>query len=719
MKSDMDALMARVRQLVDGVPKSSIHPGLRLDKYITPCPKQEQQKEAMLQMGLTEQFAGNGVLAQMLQRRNAVLRGLEAVNWNRTTAGPLTLHLARTSSLENAGICLHPTYGFVYLPGTGLKGMARAWAETIWKPAQESKEAAQKQIDAVFGWARSKERKDECSGCVVFHDAWPTRWPRLSLDIANPHHPDYYQGKDDPGDWESPVPVSFLAISEGVEFQFAISARGGRTETALLELAREGLDGALSHLGAGAKTAAGYGRFRDGAPFQTPARVRKEHTLTLTTPGFFAGADQKDASGCKLRGATLRGLLRWWWRTLHAGFLTRDQMLSLEKAIWGGMGKKEGEEASSAVSLSLIATSGTSPERFDREMIKRARGIPFELDKKVPPGLNYLSYGMDDSGRQRYYLPAGATWKLVMTARPSRCATLSLTSEKVMEQATSALWLLCQFGGLGSKSRKGFGCLALDGDASQPLSASQVQERLAVIRSQAADLRKSIGFGGGFQVQQAVPGSLELMLPLVELDLGQRDPFIAIHLLGGSVQKFASSLKHQSVKAALGLPRSIDMNPKHPLHGPKGDRHAAPVQYHLFLKNGRYAVRVTALPVPTLRKLEESTTVLGNLLESLKTDLPQRVAGFKPARLNAAPQRFSGPKHVNVPSAPVDKTEEGELLAEKTKKLGWMVRGLSSDRSGPIVNTKEVPPEAQPGTVVKVKLVSTDPKNPSFRYLKP
>ena len=227
------------------------------------------------------------------------------------------------------------------------------------------------------------------------------------------------------------------------------------------------------------------------------------------------------------------------------------------------------------------------------------------------------------------------------------------------------------------------------------------------------------GFGGGFQVQQAVPGSLELMLPLVELDLGQRDPFIAIHLLGGSVQKFASSLKHQSVKAALGLPRSIDMNPKHPLHGPKGDRHAAPVQYHLFLKNGRYAVRVTALPVPTLRKLEESTTVLGNLLESLKTDLPQRVAGFKPARLNAAPQRFSGPKHVNVPSAPVDKTEEGELLAEKTKKLGWMVRGLSSDRSGPIVNTKEVPPEAQPGTVVKVKLVSTDPKNPSFRYLKP
>ena len=709
MKSDMDALMARVRQLVDGVPKSSIHPGLRLDKYITPCPKQEQQKEAMLQMGLTEQFAGNGVLAQMLQRRNAVLRGLEAANWNRTTAGPLTLHLARTSSLENAGICLHPTYGFVYLPGTGLKGMARAWAETIWKPAQASKEAAQKQIDAVFGWARSKKRKDECSGCVVFHDAWPTRWPRLSLDIANPHHPGYYQGKDDPGDWESPVPVSFLAISEGVEFQFAISARGGRTETALLELAREWLDGALSHLGAGAKTAAGYGRFRDGAPFQTPARVREEHTLTLTTPGFFAGADQKDASGCKLRGATLRGLLRWWWRTLHAGFLTRDQMLSLEKAIWGGMGKKEGEEASSAVSLSLIATSGTSPQRFDREMIKRARGIPFELNKKVTPGLNYLSYGMDDSGRQRYYLPAGATWKLVMTARPSRCATLSLTSEKVMEQATSALWLLCQFGGLGSKSRKGFGCLALDGDASQPLSASQVQERLAVIRSQAAGLRKSIGFSGGFQVQQAVPGSLELMLPPVELDLGQSDPFIAIHLLGGSVQKFTHSLDRKQ-RPVLGLPRT---------NSPVKGRHPSPIHYHLFQRGGRYAVRITALPVRSLGNLNETNSILKEMLNYLKTDLPQRVAGFKPARLNAAPQRFSGPKHVNVPGAPVDKTEDGELLPEKTNNGGWKVRGLSSELAGPIINTGDVPADAQPGTVVKVRLVSDNRKNPSFRYLKP
>jgi CRISPR-associated protein Cmr6 len=35
-----------------------------------------------------------------------------AATFRATTIGPLTLHLARASALENAGICLHPIYGF-------------------------------------------------------------------------------------------------------------------------------------------------------------------------------------------------------------------------------------------------------------------------------------------------------------------------------------------------------------------------------------------------------------------------------------------------------------------------------------------------------------------------------------------------------------------------------------------------------------------------------
>lgn len=115
------------------------------------------------------------------------------MNWRQETGGPLTLHLSRGSALENAGICLHPLYGFVYLPGSGLKGMARAYAETVWARAEikagKDKTNTWQRIEEVFGWApdsdkgkdhkpvgvdkRSKE-DNICTGAVVFHDAWPT-----------------------------------------------------------------------------------------------------------------------------------------------------------------------------------------------------------------------------------------------------------------------------------------------------------------------------------------------------------------------------------------------------------------------------------------------------------------------------------------------------------------------------------------------------------------
>src|SRR5581483_6165314 len=78
-----------------------------------------------------------------------------------TTTGPLTLHLARASALENAGICLHPLYGFASLPGSALKGMARAYAETIWLPTQTDQKQAWRQIEDVFGWAPNPDRRQQ------------------------------------------------------------------------------------------------------------------------------------------------------------------------------------------------------------------------------------------------------------------------------------------------------------------------------------------------------------------------------------------------------------------------------------------------------------------------------------------------------------------------------------------------------------------------------
>jgi CRISPR-associated protein Cmr6 len=111
--------------LIEKEPLESRHPGLQLDKF-SPPGDQKVQRDDIDALCRTTGFPP--FLKSILDRRAEQLRILGAATWTCRTTGPLTLHLARASALENAGICLHPLYGFVYLPGSGLKGMARAYA---------------------------------------------------------------------------------------------------------------------------------------------------------------------------------------------------------------------------------------------------------------------------------------------------------------------------------------------------------------------------------------------------------------------------------------------------------------------------------------------------------------------------------------------------------------------------------------------------------------
>jgi len=174
--------------------------------------------------------------------------------WTQKTVWRLTLHLSRASSVENGAICLHPIYGFAYLPATGLKGLARAYATTEGAVSKGDR-------DRVFG----PEREGiGAAGSVIFHDAWPARWPTLVPDIVNNHHTEYYRSRGGlaPGDWENPNPVYFLAVEADTPFRFAVSPRPGVAGADKdADLAKEWLQKALQTLGAGAKTAAGYGYF--------------------------------------------------------------------------------------------------------------------------------------------------------------------------------------------------------------------------------------------------------------------------------------------------------------------------------------------------------------------------------------------------------------------------------------------------------------------------
>src|SRR6266446_1143889 len=100
----------RVAELT-GQAGAGFHPGLYLDKLLDPPADAEEQKPIL------EKVCGaqpNGeLLGSLNDRRREAVSG--AVAWAGKTQGPLTLHLSRATALENAGISLHPLYGFAYL----------------------------------------------------------------------------------------------------------------------------------------------------------------------------------------------------------------------------------------------------------------------------------------------------------------------------------------------------------------------------------------------------------------------------------------------------------------------------------------------------------------------------------------------------------------------------------------------------------------------------
>ena len=161
----------------------------------------------------------------------------------------MLIGLAGGAALET-GCTVSHTWGMPMIPGSSLKGLARAHAEQLMGDGHPL-------VQEMFG-AREGEA---LSGVVAFHDAWwvppaSDRAPPFISDVMTVHHQDYYtsQGNCPASDKDSPVPVPLIAVQG--EFLFVIE---GPQNWATL--AGNWLMAALAEHGAGAKSAVGYGAF--------------------------------------------------------------------------------------------------------------------------------------------------------------------------------------------------------------------------------------------------------------------------------------------------------------------------------------------------------------------------------------------------------------------------------------------------------------------------
>jgi len=220
------------------------------------------------------------------------------------TAYRLVIGAGYPSFIEN-GFLFHHVYSIPYIPGETLKGLARtvfilSVAEAIKGETKPSKieevlsEEAEKEISEeakgilhqipekiniildnytienpvetfrrIFG---SKERR----GQVIFFDAYPVDFnpsEHFEADIMNSHYGEYYQSGKAPADWLSPNPIHFLALKEGIVFEFnlglaPLEPMEDNEEKLLLETARKLLEVGLKNFGVGNKKRKGYGWFK-------------------------------------------------------------------------------------------------------------------------------------------------------------------------------------------------------------------------------------------------------------------------------------------------------------------------------------------------------------------------------------------------------------------------------------------------------------------------
>ncbi|MGQ9681029.1 MAG: type III-B CRISPR module RAMP protein Cmr6 [Anaerolineae bacterium] len=286
-----------VRALLAWKDKAPQNPGLLFERYALDTAGEKQaaaaKGESLELVRAAAKRIDTKALDALRQRWRADARALGAEPFELQTDWRLIAGLGRKGPLE-VGFTFH-RYGFPILPGSSLKGLARARAfyavcdllgkEGLAAIRREIKETALQALDRVLALPKEEsflqafppesealaaaERlrrifgTTAAAGLAVFLDAIPAGVPELQLDIMNPHYPQYYQGTEPPTDWQSPVPVTFLAVAPGTPFLFAVGWRRtlGGDDAGLQEQARQWLIEGLVELGAGAKTGAGYGYF--------------------------------------------------------------------------------------------------------------------------------------------------------------------------------------------------------------------------------------------------------------------------------------------------------------------------------------------------------------------------------------------------------------------------------------------------------------------------
>ena len=235
----------------------SSHPGLWYEKFFDRWEDEafdaieEKGKQRWIATVAGPNVGAAALMGEQHARRTRLIEGgLGGAVLTLTLQSPFVTGLGYEHPVEN-GFLWHPLLGAPYLPGSSVKGLLHAWAGT-WNDGLKD------HMDRILG-------TEKHVGAWIVFDALPVQPVGLACEVMTPHDGGWriQEGVSaTPSDWVSPNPIPFLVVLPGAQFSFAFAPRRGvKAVDGDRDRVESWLRDALDCLGAGGKTAIGFGRF--------------------------------------------------------------------------------------------------------------------------------------------------------------------------------------------------------------------------------------------------------------------------------------------------------------------------------------------------------------------------------------------------------------------------------------------------------------------------
>lgn len=174
-------------------------------------------------------------------------------------------------------------------------------------------------------------------------------------------------------------------------------------------------------------------------------------SLKLITPMFGGGYKAGEVDDvCRIRAATVRGHLRFWWRALYgAEYTTSNALFKAEEARWGST------EKPAAISLKVIVTSNGNSKTYSQWTSSNS-------------ALTYFLFPFQKNNRRPQEGKGYADIAFTLT--------LDFPAEYHDEvERTLKAWIA--FGGIGARTRRGCGALTVTENAAKWCMPANPSER--------------------------------------------------------------------------------------------------------------------------------------------------------------------------------------------------------------------------------------------------